>query len=62
DNLPLGQMLYPALSTVDLDYGKLADEAIKFILRNDEKFSPHRVLITPQLLIRESTLSPEMQQ
>ena len=56
DNLPLGQMLYPALSTVDLDYGLLADYAIKFILENKEVFTPKRLLIKPQLLIRESTL------
>ncbi len=56
DNLPLGQMLYPALSTVDLDYGLLADSAIKFILENQEVFTPKRLLIKPQLLIRESTL------
>ena len=55
DNLPLGQMLYPALSTVDLDYELLAEAAIKFILRQDEDFSPHRLLIKPELLIREST-------
>ena len=56
DNLPLGQMLYPALSTVDLDYGLLADAAVKFILERDGEFKPRRMLIKPQLLIRESTL------
>lgn len=56
DNLPLGQMLYPALSTVDLDYGLLADAAIKFILEREEVFTPKRLLIKPKLLIRESTL------
>ena len=54
--LPLGQMLYPALSTVDLDYGLLADAAIRFILKREEKFTPERTLIKPRLLIRESTL------
>ena len=29
DNLPLGQMLCPSLSTVDLDYGKLAAAAVE---------------------------------
>ena len=57
DNLPLGQMLYPALSTVDLDYGVLADEAIKFILQSEKVFKPCRRLIQPRLLIRESTRS-----
>ena len=56
DNLPLGQMLYPALSTVDLDYGLLADHAIKFILERSEVFNPKRLLIKPELLVRESTL------
>lgn len=56
DNLPLGQMLYPALSTVDLDYGLLADCAVKFILERKEVFTPKRLLIKPKLLIRESTL------
>ena len=56
DNLPLGQMLYPALSTVDLDYGLLADCAVKFILERKEVFTPKRLLIKPALLIRESTL------
>ena len=56
DNLPLGQMLYPALSTVDLDYGMLADCAVDFILKRKEVFTPERLLIKPKLLIRESTL------
>ncbi len=55
DNLPLGQMLCPSLSTVDLDYGKLAAAAVEFILGGDAPFSPRRVLIQPELLIREST-------
>lgn len=54
DNLPLGQMLYPALSTVDLDYEKLARAAVKFIL-SKESFAPCRMLIPPELIIREST-------
>ena len=56
DNLPLGQMLCPSLSTVGLDYGKLAAAAVEFILGGDALFSPRRVLIQPELLIRESTL------
>lgn len=55
DNLPLGQMLYPALSTVDLDYGKLADAAINFILDDRKEFVPTRILIQPELIIRESS-------
>ena len=55
DNLPLGQMLYPSLSTVDLDYGKLAEAAIDFILDDEPHFAPHRILIPTRLLIREST-------
>lgn len=58
DNLPLGQMLYPALSTVDLDYGLLADAAIQFILRSEGEFTPCRKLFIPQLLLRESTANP----
>ena len=56
DNLPLGQMLYPALSTVDLDYGKLAEAAIRFILDGRKEFSPTRIQIAPELIIRESTV------
>ena len=56
DNLPLGQMFCPALSTVDLDYGKLADAAAAFILSGEMPFAPRRVLIPPRLLIRESTV------
>ncbi len=55
DNLPLGGMLYPALSTIDLDYEKLADTAVKFVLRTDDDFAPRRVQLVPRLLIREST-------
>lgn len=55
DNLPLGQMLYPSLSTVDLDYGKLADAAVNFLLDDGEKFTPRRILIHTALLPREST-------
>ncbi len=54
DNLPLGQMLYPALSTVALDYEKLAGLAVEFILGEDS-FTACRKLITPELIIREST-------
>lgn len=54
DDLPLGQMLYPALSTVSLDYGKLAGAAVEFIL-DQESFTPRRELIAPELIIREST-------
>lgn len=56
DNLPLGQMLYPSLSTVDLDYGKLADAAVNFLLSDDDKFVPQRVQIPTGLLLRESTV------
>ena len=56
DNLPLGQMLYPSLSTVDLDYGKLAEAAIAFILSDEPHFAPCRMQIPTRLLIRESTL------
>ena len=55
DNLPLGQMLYPALSTVDLDYGKLARAALDFLLEEKNTFSPCRIMITPELKLREST-------
>ena len=55
DNLPLGQMLYPSLSTVDLDYGKLAEAAIQFILRDERTFVPCRTLIETRLVPREST-------
>ena len=54
DNLPLGQMLYPALSTVNLDYEKLADAAIDFITGGNG--IPCRLLIQPDLLIRESSV------
>lgn len=56
DNLPLGQMLFPALSTVDLDYGKLAQAAVKYILSPAGSSAPQRVSIMPELLIRESTV------
>ena len=55
DNLPLGQVLYPSLSTVDLDYGQLARAAVDFILRGEDGVSTCRMLLKPRLLIREST-------
>jgi len=59
DNLPLGAMLYPALSTIDLDYERLAEFAVDFVLGRTGDGRPRRVQLTPELLIRESTIAPE---
>ena len=57
DNLPLGRVLFPSLSTVDLDYGKLAAAAVDFILRGEDGVSTCRTLLKAKLLIRESTVA-----
>ena len=54
DGLPVGEQLYPSLSTVILDYKTLAAKVIESILKPDCAVSMHLRLL-PLLLARESS-------
>ena len=54
DGLPVGEQLYPSLSTVILDYKTLAAKVIESILKPDRAVSMHLRLL-PILLARESS-------
>ena len=55
DNLPLGKLLFPSLTTVNLDYVALAEQAIQLIVdKNHAKF-PIQLRLPPELITREST-------
>ena len=55
DNLPSGEVLYPSLTTISLDYEKLAQLAVEFVIRKEKSGIPRRIRFTPELIIREST-------
>jgi LacI family transcriptional regulator len=56
DGLPVGTHLIPRLTTVVLDYEKLADMAVKYVMEERKDSRMHyRVRILPSLEIRESS-------
>lgn len=55
DNLPLGKLLYPSLTTVSLDYDQLAEQAIGLINNTGKIKLPAKLRLPPELVIREST-------
>ena len=55
DNLPLGKLLYPSLTTVSLDYEQLADQAIELISGQNHAQLPVNLRLPPKLVIRESS-------
>ena len=55
DNLPIGEQLYPELTTIILDYQDLASAAIKHIISGKSKQVRQKILLEPQLLIKSST-------
>lgn len=55
DNLPSGAVLYPSLTTIALDYEKLARNAVEFVIRKEKSGIPKRVRFMPELIVREST-------
>lgn len=54
DNIPLSGQLFPALTTVALDYDRLAHLAVEHICDNGGKL-PVRRKIAPEMLIRQSS-------
>jgi DNA-binding LacI/PurR family transcriptional regulator len=59
DNAPVCEMLYPKLTTVRKPMGKMAQEALKLLLsrinnRNPETENIIRILVRPDLVVRES--------
>ena len=55
DGLPVGEQLYPQLTTVILDHRQLARQVIDKITNQDLALTPVRVRLLPALKIREST-------
>ncbi|NMA43516.1 MAG: LacI family transcriptional regulator [Oligosphaeraceae bacterium] len=55
DNLPLGRLLYPSLTTVSLDYDALAEEAVALIHEKNSSRLPIKLRLPPELIVREST-------
>lgn len=54
DGLPVGEQLYPMLTTIILDYKKLAEKVIESVTGPDAATAMHLSLL-PALCIREST-------
>lgn len=58
DNLPLGQAITPALTTVAVDREKMGRRAVELLLRLDSDDglteTPERVRLLPRLLVRDS--------
>ena len=54
DGLPVGEQLYPQLTTIILDYKQLARQVIDKITNQDLALAPVRVRLLPFLKIRES--------
>ncbi len=59
DNIPIGEYLYPPITTVEQDFKKLAFECIKKIIllleQGDTEDLPKKILITANIIEREST-------
>lgn len=59
DNIPIGEYLYPPITTVEQDFKKLAYECIKKIIllmdSDNTKDIPKKVLIPANIIEREST-------
>ena len=55
DNLPIGEQLYPELTTIVLDYQELASTAIEHILSGKNKQISLKTKLAPELLIKAST-------
>ena len=55
DNLPLGKLLYPSLTTVSLDYDALAEQAMALIHGENRVRLPLKLRLPPELVVREST-------
>ena len=56
DGLPVGEQLYPGLTTVVLDYKQLAEKVIEnSIARKEDSVVPMHMRLLPTLLLRESS-------
>ncbi|WP_244835015.1 LacI family DNA-binding transcriptional regulator [Clostridium sp. BJN0001] len=58
DNEPISEYTTPALTCLNVDTFKLGETAAKILMKKikDDKFENERVLISPELIIRQSTL------
>ncbi len=56
DGIPVGEHLFPKLTTLILDYKELAAKSLNYLLQEkDNNTNPYRVRLLPRLKIREST-------
>ncbi len=55
DGLPVGEQLYPRLTTVILDHSQLARQVVNTIMSQDLALEPVQLTLRPFLQIREST-------
>lgn len=55
DNLPVGEQLFPELTTIHLDYQELASAAIKHIISGKSRQNPLKINLEPELLVKSST-------
>ena len=55
DNLPIGEQLYPELTTIVLDYQKLASLAIDHIISGKNRQNQQNIKLEPTLLVKSST-------
>lgn len=55
DDLPIGEQLYPELTTISLDYQMLASKAISHILSGESRSSFLREKLEPVLTVKRST-------
>ena len=55
DNLPVGEQLFPELTTIHLDYQELASAAIEHIISGKNKTVQLKTKLAPELLVKSST-------
>ncbi len=55
DNLPIGEQLYPPLTTVFLNYDDLAAAAVRHVMASSAGYVAVRTRLLPRLQVRQST-------
>ena len=55
DNLPIGEQLFPELTTIVLDYQELASIAIQHIISGKNRSISIKTKLSPELLVKSST-------
>lgn len=58
DNIPLSAYATPPLTTIDQHAPKLGEQAAQMLFQMLNKENPHSVILSPELIIRESSAPP----